>query len=187
MNREAWTVAVRAHQRGFTLVELIVVIVIAGILAAVAAGRMVSPDEFAAKSYADQVDSLLRFGQKTAIAQNRDVWVRVGSSGVALCYTSGCTTGNRVIAPGGRNSGTSETSTVCGDASWACEAPGRGMSVSAAVALFYFDPLGKPFALGDYSASSPPTASIFNTLTVTVTHSGRSRSVVVEQETGYVH
>lgn len=177
-------IAAPVCQRAFTLVELIVVIVIAGILAAVAAGRMVAPDDFSASTYKDQLASLLRFGQKTAIAQNRDIWVRVDNRGVALCYSPACTAGNRVIAPGGRNSGSSTTSAVCGDDGWACEAPGRGVTVSAAVPLFYFDPLGKPFAAGD---PSPTPVSTFATLTVSVTHSGRTRSVAVEQETGYVH
>jgi MSHA pilin protein MshC len=69
------------YQRGFTLVELITVIVIIGILAVAAAPRFFDNNVFQARGAADQVIAALRYGQKVAIAQHRDVAVNI-SAGV---------------------------------------------------------------------------------------------------------
>lgn len=168
--------------RGFTLIELIAVMVVMGILGAVAASRFFGNSSVDSRTYADQLAATLRYGQKMAIAQNRNVYARLNASGVALCYQSDCAVGARVLAPAGGNSASSTTQAACADATWACEAPPSGVAVGVTT-QFYFDPVGKPFALADV----PPTpTSTFATLTVPVTGSA-ARSVIVEAETGYVH
>ena len=76
------------NQRGFTLTELIMVIVIVGILSVAALPRFFEVSVFEERGSADQVKSALRFAQKTAIAQHRNVSVVI-SGGVA---SSNCTT-----------------------------------------------------------------------------------------------
>lgn len=71
--------------KGFTLVELIGVIVIAGILATVAAPRFFSAATFASRGYADAAAAFLRHTQKLAIARHGGVSVAVGSDGLTLC------------------------------------------------------------------------------------------------------
>lgn len=77
-----------SRQRGFTLVELITVMVIVGILAVSVLPRFFTVSEFEDRGSADQVKSMLRFAQKTAIAQHRAISVVI-SGGAA---TPNCTT-----------------------------------------------------------------------------------------------
>jgi len=73
-----------AQQRGFTLIELIMVIVMLGILAVYAAPRMFNTGDFYARGFHDETLALLRYAQKTAIAQRRTVCVVLTDKGVTL-------------------------------------------------------------------------------------------------------
>lgn len=78
-------------QRGFTLIELIMVIVIMGVLAAFAAPRIFNTDDFTQRGFHDETMSLLRYAQKTAIAQRRTVCVALIATGVTLTMDTGAT------------------------------------------------------------------------------------------------
>ena len=169
--------------RGFTLVELVAVIVVVGVLAAMAGSRLMERSPFDATAFSDQSTALLRYAQKVAVAQNRNVYVRVGAPGIALCYSAACGAAERVLAPGGSNSNSGATRAACGDPSWACEAPPAQVTLSPAT-TFYFDALGKPFAAGD---TPPVSVSTFAPLTITVRAGATTRTSTVEMETGYVH
>ena len=65
---------------GFTLVELVLVIVMLGIISFVASGRISDRDQANARGFADQVASTLRFAQKAAIAQRRNVYVNIDTT-----------------------------------------------------------------------------------------------------------
>lgn len=72
-------------QCGFTLVELITVLVIVGIVAVAAVPRFFDNDVFQARGAADQVVAALRYGQKVAIAQHRNVTVNISAAANSNC------------------------------------------------------------------------------------------------------
>jgi MSHA pilin protein MshC len=180
-------------QRGFTLVELVVVLVVVGILGAVASARYFDSAGFDAAAYAEQTRTMLRYAQKSAIAQRRPVFVVFGPRRIALCFNfrvdATCAGGNRVLAPSGANSGTTATVAACGAADWYCEATPDKLAYAllppAGSAYFFFDPQGRPFAAAD-QYPSPGEASSFADLVLRITGDGMNHDVTVSQETGYV-
>ncbi len=69
---------------GFTLVELVMVLVIAGILSATALPKFSDNSVFQSRGFADQVLATLRYAQKTAIAQHQNVCVNLAVTTVTL-------------------------------------------------------------------------------------------------------
>jgi MSHA pilin protein MshC len=186
---------------GFTMIELIMVVILVGILAAVAATRFFIRTGFDATSYAEQMRAMARYAQKLAIAQNRNVWV-TGSltGGVALCYanTLPCPVNQQVSVPNGTNSGNPNTRLFCRvggvySPTWYCESPpaaGIAMTpsgTSGTFSPFYFNGLGKPFLPDDMPANGGPSQdSTFATTSYTFSGDKVSIAVTIHQETGYV-
>lgn len=73
----------RIRKNGFTLVELIGVMIIIGILAVMAMPRFADRSTFDTRSFSDQTAAALRYAQKAAIAQRRLVCVAFSAAGVA--------------------------------------------------------------------------------------------------------
>jgi MSHA pilin protein MshC len=158
------------------MVELIVVMVLIGIISTIAISRFFERTSFDTVAWTDQVRSMLRYGQKIAIAQNRPVFVLLQADRVALCFQAdaACPTAQQVAAPGGANNDTSATATLCAQPSWMCA--GRPDDVRMAVpgAWIAFDALGR--------ASAPGAGA----QQITISGDDVQRTLTVELETGYV-
>lgn len=72
------------RRNGFTLIELIMVLVLLGILAIFIAPKFSDPSVFTARGFHDETLAILRYAQKTAIAQRRAVCVDFAAAGVSL-------------------------------------------------------------------------------------------------------
>ncbi len=105
--------------------ELVVVIVLAGILAALAIPRFTGT-ESSATWYSEQVRAAVRYAQRQAVAQRRNVYVCIGVTSVSLTYDAACSTA--LALPG--------TSAV-----YSLAAPS---GASLAATTFSFNSLGQP-------------------------------------------
>lgn len=111
--------------KGFTLVELIIVIVLLGIISVVALPRFADRSDFQARGFQDETKSLLRYAQKAAIAQRRNVCVALAGTGVTLTI-------DNTVPPDGN----------C-DVPLALPSPARGgTGLTPSIASFKFQPLG---------------------------------------------
>ena len=155
------------NQRGFTLVELVMVMIIAGILAVFAAPRFFDADIFKSRGFADQVQASLRYAQKVAIAQRRNVCVAMTAGGITL---------NIASASGAASACDTNLISPAGEPSYKINTPSASITLSPAQ-TFIFNALGKPFdTLGNPSVARK-----------NITISGAVSPIIVEAETGYVH
>lgn len=81
------------EQRGFTIVELIMVIVILGIISAVALPRFFDRKTFDERFYFEEVLSSFRYARKLAVASGCSIKVLVDSDGYRLIYAKDCGVG----------------------------------------------------------------------------------------------
>lgn len=80
--------AVMPTERGFTLVELIVTMIVVGILAVAVIPRFANRTDFDARGFYDGTLGILHYAQKSAVAQRRQVCVSFSAAGVALMIAS---------------------------------------------------------------------------------------------------
>lgn len=76
------------RERGFTLIELITVLLLVSILSVVAIPKLQGAVSFRDDAWHDQLVSALRYGQKVATSHRRLVCASVGAAGVSLSIAS---------------------------------------------------------------------------------------------------
>jgi MSHA pilin protein MshC len=157
---ECLMVEQKKNQHGFTLVELITVMVIVGIMAVAVLPRFFEKNTFDERGFHDQLISTLRFAQKTAIAQHRFVCVAFAANSITLTYdtTPPSSTHTTVTCPG-----TNLTSPT-GETPYTVTAP-SGVTISGGTS-FSFDALGRASVAQNITAPLP--------------------AITVEAATGYV-
>lgn len=152
--------------RGFTLIELIMVIIVLGVLAVVALPRF-NDAGFSEYGYAEETLSALRYARQMAIAGNTHVTVQFSSDGFRVCRGDTC--------PGdGYLNNPAAGQPWDGTALKRGKSP-AGVSIASTVPAVIFDGLGRPRdASGSLTNGS-------HTLTI------GSHPLTIEPETGYVH
>jgi len=105
------------HNSGFSLVELLAVVILLGILGVVALGRIGDQSQFAARGFYDDTVTAVSFAQKFAISSGCDVRVVTTASSYALRQSSACTIDNfdtPVSNPANRNNNYANTNIPSG-------------------------------------------------------------------------
>jgi MSHA pilin protein MshC len=142
------------------MVELIVVLLLAGIVSFSAMGRLNDVGEVNAQGFADQLASSIRFAQKAAIAQRRIVYVNVtaASSRIYACLDAATGCAQPLFQPAGGSLD------LTGPAS---------VAITTTNSQFSFN-----------GAGIPSTATVVTIVASAAT--GQSFTVTVQPDSGYV-
>lgn len=156
----------RSTERGFTMVELIIVMILVGILAAYAVPKFGAMTSLSQDAWRDQVQSALRYAQKAAVSHRRLVCVDLGASTITLQIASahGATSCDTPL------NGPGDTGGFGGS-------PPAGMSTSVTPSgTIYFQPDGR---------ATSASGGVHSTLGRTISMSG-TQGLQLFGETGYV-
>jgi MSHA pilin protein MshC len=147
------------RQRGFTIVELVAVLILIGILAAVALPRLGVVDAFRSEGWREQTVAGLRLAQATAGGHRRLVCAQFSGSGLNLSLAtanpaSTCT--SPLLGPDGSSS-------------FGTTAPSTGTAVSVAPSsTLYFQPNGQVTSDGAGTTVATFTISATDLTPITV-------------------
>lgn len=152
-------------QSGFTMPELVIVMVIAGILAAYAMPKMYAALNLRDDAWHDALLSSLRYAQKSAVARRRLTCVDITATTVAITTA--------VVNPA--SACTAPMTGPDGASTFATSANGSSATTVSPAGVIYFQPDGRATSDGAGATASSRTISM----------SGAS-SISVLGETGYV-
>jgi MSHA pilin protein MshC len=116
---------------GFSLVELIVVILVLGVLAVVVLPRLGRSSDFDALKFYEESLAAVRYAQKVAVAQNTQVFVVSSATSVSACFAADC---SAAVSDPSRN------------APLVVAATASGVGLQSPPAAFSFNGLGRPSA-----------------------------------------
>lgn len=151
-----------SQQGGFTVVELVVVMVVIGIISATAIPRFFSASGYETMAFVDESASAIRYARTIAVNTRCDTRIEVSASGYQIWQRqTSCSSG-----------GFTRAATRFGGDNWAATAPGN-LTISGID--IYFDAQGRP-----HQSSDDSLLSSSETLTV------NGRTVTVYTQTGFV-
>ena len=163
---------VHRREKGFTLIEAIAILIVLGILAAIAFSRMTTGD-ISLRAQAEALKSHIRYAQLRAMNADADTTTNpncessfgISTSGTAYFLFKNCDTTSRVILPGAENDSISLPS---------------GMTLNATATNVTFDKWGEPCL--DLNGTNLATANIG----LTLSYAGQPEPITITKNTGFV-
>jgi prepilin-type N-terminal cleavage/methylation domain-containing protein len=159
---------------GFTILEIIVVLLLLAILAATVLGRSALPDKLDLNSATEKLRLQLRFAQGQAMKRPDPYVYGIKSLDNAYWFFKDNTpddSAKQLRIPGADYTASDNK----------VHASTMGVTISGFTV--YFDRLGKPFT--DYTNPTTNTP-LANTMTITISGSGDTRAITITPETGLV-
>lgn len=153
-----------SRQKGFTLIELVVVLVLVGILAVFALPKLMDRGTIEARSYGARLQSMVMHANRQAIAQRKPIRVTFATTGASLAYVSGAALAVPVLDP-----------TTGAAYSLACPTKIPNCLTTTGNVVFNANNSGR--ALTSSSAA----------LVVNIVVTGYTTQFTIENETGYIH
>lgn len=158
--------------RGFSLVELVAVLIILGIIATFVVPRFTSVNQFREYGYTEELITALRYAQQVAVARNRSVIVVTQPNSFRICLSEN----NSYACPA---SGGKYLHNPGSDQRWNGVQAGRAPAgVNLSTTTFAFNGLGEP---GNWNNH------VWQTLSVPVHVTVGNRTITIEAYTGYVY
>ena len=155
------------NNHGFTLVEITVVVILIGIIAAAVFARSISIDQINIVGEVDKIRNHIRYAQSMAMKRNEE-WV-ISCDATQYWLSDDIIALNPVILPGA--------------ASDRISLADLGVSMNAFTV--YFDPLGIPYhSYTDEDTNTPVTPG--NPSIITISAGSESRTLSVTPHTGWV-
>jgi prepilin-type N-terminal cleavage/methylation domain-containing protein len=161
MSRRTRTRAQRSSPAGFTLVELVVVMTIAGVLAASIGPKFFSQQIFSERGYADELGAALRLTQKAAVISNCPA---------RLTLTAGTYAAAQQAAAG--------NTCLASDATWST--PVLGIDGSILQGSAPANTAASPVGVYQFDAQGRLTSSPGTTVTI------GARTITIDAGTGFV-
>lgn len=164
----------RSLSPGFTVIEIVVVMVLMSIITAVVLGRSITTSEIDVVGQTDKIRNHLRYAQAIAMKRSDTVWGIEFAADKYRFFSGTSPQNNEILLPGGEYSG-GDTFIKYSDLGVSITV--AGLSPSGAV---FFDRFGKPY--DDYTNNSP----LLSAASITISAGGESRSIQITPETGLI-
>ena len=170
----------RRSMAGFTLIELVTVMIIVGILAVAAVGRLNFASGFQQQGTYDKLKAGLEFARKAAVAKRRYVQVTVAGGTVTFLYDSNPPEGARSFAATNYLTlPAPDKSCGGGNGNAICSGSGVVISLAGGASPFTFDAQGAASATVSLAVTGMPAITCGDGVT--------TGAVCIEGVTGYVH
>ena len=156
------------NNRGFTLVEVTVVVVLIGIIAAVVFARSISTDQINVVGQVDKIRNHIRYAQSMAMKRS-EIWG---------CNSDGLSPGRYWIFSGNDPDAESNQVQLPGETAIKVSLPNAITMTSFTI---FFDKYGEPYTAYMDESNNTPLAS-----GLTITVSGAPKNLVITPETGFI-